>query len=156
MECQGPFLETITVIKKNIHGQETWRYTGQVLKRTANEITIEAFFDREDIYVAEMLLAKGDRFVESYFTGRWFNIYEIYASGNGALRGWYCNVSTPVEVEDGQIAYVDLALDLLVFPDGRQVVLDEDEFAALEISADLRAKALAGLNDLQELFHNKY
>ena len=33
--------------------------------------------------------------------------------------------------EASQIRYVDLALDLLVFPDGRQLVLDEDEFEAL-------------------------
>jgi hypothetical protein len=45
-----------------------------------------------------------------------------------------------------------LALDLLVFPDGRQMVLDEDEFAELSISAEKRAKARAALAELRTLF----
>ncbi len=37
------------------------------------------------------------------------------------------------------LSYVDLALDLLVFPDGRQFVLDEDEFLKLDLSPADRA-----------------
>jgi hypothetical protein len=45
-----------------------------------------------------------------------------------------------------------LALDLLVFPDGRQIVLDEDEFNALPLSEAERQSALAALAELQALF----
>ncbi len=50
------------------------------------------------------------------------------------------------------ISYRDLALDLLVFPDGRQVVLDEDEFAALPLDARTRTQARRALATLQRHF----
>ena len=46
---------------------------------------------------------------------------------------------------------MDLALDLLVFPDGRQLVLDEDEFEALQPDAALRAAAQSALDELKTL-----
>jgi predicted RNA-binding protein associated with RNAse of E/G family len=39
---------------------------------------------------------------------------------------------------------VDLALDLWVTPDRQQVVLDEDEFAALDLDPDTRSRAQKG------------
>ena len=45
----------------------------------------------------------------------------------------------------------DLALDLVVYPDGRSRVLDEDEFAALPLSAEERSRARRALEELQEL-----
>ena len=49
---------------------------------------------------------------------------------------------------------MDLALDLWVSANGVLTVLDEDEFEALELSSELRAGALEGLQELQELFLN--
>ena len=49
------------------------------------------------------------------------------------------------------MSYVDLALDLLVYPDGRQLVLDEDEFQALSLDTATHVKAQAALNELQRL-----
>ena len=53
------------------------------------------------------------------------------------------------------LSYIDLSLDLLVFPDGRQVVLDEDEFAELEIEDEVRNQARLALQELQAIFHDK-
>jgi predicted RNA-binding protein associated with RNAse of E/G family len=50
------------------------------------------------------------------------------------------------------ISYVDLALDLWVAPDGTQTVLDEDEFAALDLDAETRQQARAALEEVQRLF----
>ncbi|HMB25353.1 MAG TPA: DUF402 domain-containing protein, partial [Anaerolineales bacterium] len=65
-----------------------------------------------------------------------------------------CNVGKPVEVRDGVVSYVDLALDLWVSANGTQTILDEDEFEALELSEELRTGALRGLAELQQLFLN--
>jgi predicted RNA-binding protein associated with RNAse of E/G family len=46
----------------------------------------------------------------------------------------------------------DLALDLLVFPDGRQIVLDEDEFYSLSLAPQVRQRALTTLGELQTRF----
>ena len=145
----------ITVIKRNDRGQETWRYQGRLLEQADGRLVLEAFFDREDIWLQGMLLSKGDRFIETYYTDRWYNLFEIHARDDDSLRGWYCNISRPAEIEGDTISWIDLALDLLVFPDRRQVVLDEDEFARLEISPEERRQAKAALVELRAIFRNQ-
>jgi hypothetical protein len=142
----------LTVIKQNIQGQETWRYHGRLISADDHSITLEAFFDREDISLHGLPLKKGDRFVETYYTDRWYNIFEIHAREDDRVRGWYCNIAWPARIEGDTISYIDLALDLLVFPDGRQLVLDEDEFTALELSDELRSQAHQALTELESAF----
>ena len=145
----------ITIIKQNPAGEETWRYPGSILKRDEKSLVIEAFFDREDLDFHGMCLCHGDRFVETYFFERWYNIFEIHDRTDDRLKGWYCNVCSPAVEKDGLLMYRDLALDLLVFPNGSQLVLDEDEFAALMISPIEQKMALAALAELEGIFRER-
>jgi protein associated with RNAse G/E len=142
----------ILVRKLNYLRQETWQYPATVLQQDLEKIILEAYFDRQDMSLQGMVLAKGDRFLETYYTRRWYNILEIHAREDDHLRGWYCNITTPAVVDGDTVSYVDLALDLLVFPDGQQVVLDEEEFASLSITKYERAKARKALTELQNYF----
>ena len=144
--------DNVIVIKQNTEGVETWRYDGRILKQSPDMVLLEAFFNRSDLTFHNILLKQHDRFLELYFSNRWYNIFEIYDRDNGQLKGWYCNVTHPAEVRDGYISYVDLALDLLVYPDGRQLVLDEDEFDVLEISEEQKKQALHALEELKSVF----
>jgi len=145
----------IKVQKKNPKSEVTYQYEGVLLERDENSITLEALFDRQDTPFMDTVLKKGDRFVEHYYTDRWYNIFAVYDRDGGMLKGWYCNVGKPAVIEDGILSYVDLALDLWVSPDGKQTVLDEDEFKALELDEELKAGALKGLDELKELFLSK-
>jgi uncharacterized protein len=147
--------DLVEVIKLNLKRQETWRYSGKVLRREAHGLRLEALFNREDMLFHGILLGKGDRFVEEYYDDRWYNIFEIHDREDGRLKGWYCNICLPAEIEAAEVRYVDLALDLLVYPDGRQLVLDEDEFAAEVMSDEMRAQALAAMQDLRALFRDR-
>ncbi len=141
----------ITIIKQNIHGQETWRYEGQVLQRTPDALLIEAQFKREDTLFQGILLKKGDPFIEAYYTQRWFNIFEMHDRDSGSVKGWYCNVTRPARFADGHIYSDDLALDYFVQPSGREFILDEDEFTALPLSPEEAASARAALAELRAL-----
>jgi len=145
----------VTVIKLNDQGKETWRYQGRLLAQDAISITLEAFFDREDRDLHGMCLGKGDRFVETYYNDRWYNVFEIHARDDDRLRGWYCNITRPAQISGSTISYVDLALDLLVFADGRQIVLDEEEFAAINPSQELHEQAYQALRELQYRFRDR-
>jgi len=147
----------ITVIKRTPDGQEVLRYTGMILHQAPGSITLEASFNHADVPVINTTLRRGDRFIETYYTDRWYNIFEIHDREDDQMKGWYCNIARPAVMEDGAIiSYVDLALDLWVSPDGTQTVLDEDEFAALDLDTETRSRALAALEELQALFsHNK-
>ena len=141
------------VQKKNLSGQVTVEYEGDVLQRRENSVTLEALFTREATPVVDVIFKKDDRFVEYFYADRWYNIFTVHDRENGNIKGWYCNVSKPAEIETDVVSYVDLALDLWVSANGQQTVLDEDEFAELDLSAELSAAALKGLEDLKELFH---
>ncbi len=139
----------VIVIKQNLERQEVWRYSGKILEQTSDSILLEAFFNRPDKPFHGILLAQGDRFIEKYYSNRWYNIFEIRDHSTDVLKGWYCNVTYPAVFENGYVYYVDLALDLLVYPDGRQLVLDEDEFADLCLNEDDTRQAREALRQLQ-------
>jgi uncharacterized protein len=144
----------IKVQKKNPSGEVTYQYEGVLLKRDENSITLEALFDRQDMPFMDIILKNGDRFVEHYYTDRWYNIFAVYDRDDGKLKGWYCNIGKPAVIKDGVVSYVDLALDLWVSGHGKQTVLDEDEFEKLDLNEELSAGALNGLNQLKRLFEN--
>ena len=148
-------MNKIEVVKLDHDGREVFRYPGWEVSRDAHSITLEAFYSRGDTPVDEVLLQRGDRFVETYFTDRWYNIFEIYAYATGDLKAYYCNIGFPAQITDGEVSYRDLALDLLVLPDGRQIVLDEDEFYQLVLPEPTRNQALAGLKAVQEVIKRK-
>jgi len=141
----------VTVHKLNEQGIEVWQYKGTVVERTENSLTLHAHFDREDVQFFGLHLQRGDLFVETFFNDRWYNIFTIYDQGGKEHKGWYCNITRPAIIGDEHINAEDLALDLLVFPDGRQEVLDEAEFDTLELSDDDRRSALDALDDLQRM-----
>jgi predicted RNA-binding protein associated with RNAse of E/G family len=51
-----------------------------------------------------------------------------------------------------RLTYIDLAFDLWVAPDRTQTVIDDDEFAALDLDLETRQQARAALEELQRLF----
>ena len=144
----------IKVQKKDTAGKVLIEYDGDELRRDENCVTLEAFFTRGDMPFMDVIFKKGDRFVEYYYSDRWYNIFAIYDRDDGKLKGWYCNIGKPAVIEDHVVSYVDLALDLWVSVDRKQTVLDQDEFEALDLSDELRRSALRGLEDLKKLFLN--
>ncbi len=146
-------MSRITVIKRNLAGEETWRYSGQLLKRTENALILEAPFNLDDTPFMGIFLKRGDRFVEIFYTDRWYNIFEIHDRDDGTLKGWYCNIGRPAvfEAEDC-LSFIDLALDLWVAPDGTQTVQDEDEFEVLNLDTETQEKALDALEQLKMRF----
>jgi len=129
-------------------------YEGDELRRDEHSIALEALFTRDDMPFMDVVFKKADRFVEYYYSDRWYNIFVIYDRDDGRLKGWYCNIGTPAVIEDQVVSYIDLALDLWVSTDGKQTVLDQDEFEDLELNDEFRQAAWQGLEDLKNLFLN--
>lgn len=150
-----PGMTDITVLKRNLAGEVTWQYEGRVLKRETNCIVLEAFFNRADMPFMDVVLKRGDRFVETFYTERWYNVFEIYDRDDGKFKGWYCNIGYPALLEKDTISYIDLALDLWVAADGAQTVLDEDEFLGLSMDVMTRAQAISALEELKRRFENE-
>jgi protein associated with RNAse G/E len=142
--------EPIKIHKLDHKGNLVWIYQGTVLSRTPDSITLEAYFDRAEIVFEDLLLRPGDRFVETFYSNRWYNVFAIYDVEDGQLKGWYCNICRPARIETGHVYAEDLALDLLVYPDRNWRVLDEDEFADLDLSQEEKTHAREALDQLIE------
>ena len=145
----------IKVLKRGLNSEVTWQYEGYVLERESNYVVLEAFFNREDMPFMDVVFKRGDRFVETFYTDRWYNVFAIYDRDEGHFKGRYCNVGYPALLEDDTVSYIDLALDLWVAADGTQTVLDEDEFLALPIDVMTRAQAVSALEELKRRFANE-
>ncbi|MFB6104067.1 MAG: DUF402 domain-containing protein [Halobacteriaceae archaeon] len=71
----------------------------------------------------------GDVAVTTVREGRWW-YPTTYRSSDGALRGTYVNVNSPLEVFPDAVRYVDLFVDVVKWPDGEVAVVDTDELEA--------------------------
>src|SRR5574341_2645513 len=146
-----PAAPSITVVKLDHLGQEVWRYQGRVLERSPRHVVLEAHFSRKELDLGFTVFRPGDRFVEHFYTDCGYNIFEIHAVEDDRLKGWYCNITRPAQLLGDVVQAEDLALDLWVDPDGRTLILDEDEFTALPISDAERDAARAALAELLRL-----
>ncbi len=138
----------IRVYKRDAYGTPILHYDGRLMLRTPQMIQLEAFFGRADVVTPYHTFRQGDRMVEWFFSARWYNIFELYAAEDGRLTGWYCNITHPAHLAADHVSADDLALDVMVYPDGTYTVLDEDEFAALDLDDATRQAARQGLNEL--------
>jgi len=143
----------LIIRKLEPNGSEVFRYpVARVLERTETSITVEAIFTRfERLELGYTTFERGDRFIEHFYSDRWYNVFEVRAVGDDRLRGWYCNIARPAEITTDEVAQVDLALDIWVAPDGAITVLDEDEFAALSLAPDERLAAQAAVEAIRAL-----
>jgi len=144
----------VLVVQKHFHdGAPSYRWTGQVLEWHADHVLFGAEFQLDARDLGYVVFEPGDVFYEYYYFDRWYNVFQVYSAA-GVLKGWYCNVGAPALVADGQLTFVDFALDVFAYPDRRFVVLDEDEFEQLArttyrpIEVEAATRALAELTDL--------
>jgi uncharacterized protein len=146
-------MSVINVIKRNLDGRETWRYNGVILERGENFVRLEARFNRADLPFQDTVFRQNDRFVETFYTDRWYNIFEIHDRDDDRIKGWYCNVGRPMvwDAPDA-ISYVDLALDLWVSAAGWRKFLDWDEYACLKLDVATRLQVRNALYALDAFF----
>ncbi len=148
-------MRVIQVHKLDAQGATVLVYETELAERLPNGVRLNALWTRPTTDLGYVIFETGDHFTEWYYTDRWYNIFEI-ASPDGTLKGWYCNVAAPADIDDDHLFCRDLLLDLWVTPDGATSVLDEDEFAAEPALDDAtRDQALAGLAELQRLVANR-
>ena len=140
--------DEVTVRKLDASGGEKWRWRAVVRHATSSSLHVEARFNAPEVDRFGIAFRRGDRILESYFADRWYNIFAVYGSDTAVFKGWYCNISRPADLKDGEVDWVDLELDVVVQPDHRSAVLDEEEFDALLIPEDERLAARQAVDEL--------
>ena len=141
-------MSQVTLRKLDHTGDEVISYPGNVLQRDDDVIVLRTSWDREPMDLGFAVLEPDDRWTETFYAHRWYNVFEI-RDGDGRLKGWYCNITRPARIANDEIAAEDLALDLWVEPSGESRVLDEDEFDELPLAPKERRRAQEALVELR-------
>ena len=139
----------VTVRKLDHQGREVTSYPGCLLHRGPQSVVLGTRWRHSTTDLGYVVLEPEDRWLEVFYLDRWYNVFEIYTNG-GQLKGWYCNVTRPARLDGDQVLWEDLALDVWIEPGRRPLVLDRDEFAALDLEPAERAAAQAALDRLLE------
>ena len=115
-------------------------------------------FDRDVSHNDLGFIPSGTVSYEYYWLDRWYNVFRFLLP-DGALRNYYCNVNMPPTFTGGVLDYVDLDIDVLVWPNGSHDILDMDEFnenaALLGYPREIRDKALDSLTGLIDSINDK-
>ena len=130
------------VRKLSWRGEFRYSWRGEALQWSPEHVILLAIWRGPgEPAVGEIAFTMGDRFLEHYYPGRGYAIWQIERA-DGDLKGWYCNISTPIVERDGVLSFEDLLLDVVVYPDGRHAILDRDEFetARLQGLSDERCR----------------
>jgi hypothetical protein len=134
-------------------GRTKIRYPADVLADDGARLSVRAPWAAEGVRdFGFVRFEPGDVFVEHYWRDRWYAVKEV-RSADGALKGWYCDVTRPAVIDGAEVVVEDLDLDLWVSADGSEVLrLDEDEFEAGGLAStdpEAAARAVAALDELE-------
>ena len=88
--------------------------------------------------VEDLVLPAGSFSLGYFWATRPYNAYH-WVSSKGKTIGLYINISDGARITPQQVVWRDLVVDVLVTPDGRCRVLDEDELP-VEMDASLRQR----------------
>ena len=80
-----------------------------------------------------------------FFLHKWYNIIGQY-KGKGIC--YYCNMASPIIIEENTIKYIDYDLDVKVFPNSSYKVLDEDEYKRHTVEMEYS-------EEVQEIIHQQ-
>lgn len=117
----------------------------QTFQCTAAEVTpdraVLLYTSSKGRWIADVELPAGTVTVAYYWTDRPYNVYH-WVAPSGETLAWYFNASGPARIGDGRVEWDDLEVDVLLTPDLRVQVLDEDRLPA-DLAAPRRAKIAA-------------
>ncbi|MFF0036646.1 DUF402 domain-containing protein [Streptomyces mirabilis] len=126
-------------------GRTKIRYPAELLADDGTRVTVRAPWAGEGVRdFGFVRFEPGDVFTEHYWRDRWYAVKEV-RDAEGVRKGWYCDITRPATLSDGELVVEDLDLDLWRSADGTDVLrLDEDEFAASGLATtDPRAATAA-------------
>ncbi len=103
--------DTLKVPKLGPEGTPKIEYSGAIRERDERSISIDTGWSREELELGYVTFKPDDRWVETFYLDRWYNIFRI-AGADGRLKGFYCNLSRPPVLGNGVLTWQDMAIDV--------------------------------------------
>jgi hypothetical protein len=130
-------LRPILEVKRTLSGQEK-RFECVSLARDGSHLVV-LFVAPVHMHVHGVDLPAGTVTFGHFWTDRPYNVYHWLDAATGSTLGTYVNLSDNTSISNERLAWRDLVVDLLLMPDGRATVLDEDELPP-DLPPSLRAQ----------------
>ncbi|MEL7645602.1 MAG: DUF402 domain-containing protein [Anaerolineaceae bacterium] len=145
-------MTVMQVSKLDAQGNLVFTYPARLLNEQDGTRLVEGVFNIGSVAVGKLHFRRGDHALEWYSARHWYNLLQVYEQGSEQVKAWYCNICKPATFTGQEIRWRDLALDLLVYPDGSMELLDQDEFAELVLDWQTRTACWRALKEAMRLF----
>ncbi|MCD6502886.1 MAG: DUF402 domain-containing protein [Euryarchaeota archaeon] len=127
---------------------------GFVRKFDENTIEIGRFIKSSGTYDGlNVPREPGDYVITTIPMNRWWLRHEYYSS-KGVLKGIYYNVNTPPEVLANAIRYIDLEVDVVLWPTGEYKVIEMEELESAYdmgiVSEEMILNARKAIKEIEE------
>jgi hypothetical protein len=120
----GAFLQIEHV---KLDGSVLYLPPGKITAISGREIQLRRWMKAGGVYDGLNIKIEEGDYAQTKFELNGWTMRHAYYSKEDKLKGLYISVNTPVELYNGYIRYVDLAVDIVAWPKGEIKVIDEDE-----------------------------
>ena len=146
---------TVNSRKYDLKIRRTWQC--EMVEQNDEMIVLVGKFDRDVEHPGLGSIRRGTTSYEYFWFDRWYNIFRFHEP-DGSLRNYYCNVAMPPAFENGVLDYVDLDIDILVWPESSYEVIDRDDFEQnalkYDYPDDVRKRSEESVSELIALIDN--
>lgn len=147
---------TINARKYDRNIRRSWQ--GGLISSNDNLLVVVGRFESEVEHSGLGTIKQNTVSVEYFWLDRWYNIFRFLES-DGSLRNYYCNVAMPATIVGDVLDYVDLDIDVVVWPNRSYEILDRDDFEHNTVKygypEDIRKRAEASVSKLIEMIEGQ-
>lgn len=117
----------ITVNSRKYDGRVRRSWSAGLISGSNSHLVLVGRFDRDVEHTDLGLIREGTVSFEHFWLDRWYNVFRFHEP-DGTLKSHYCNIAMPPTFDGEVLDYIDLDIDVIVWPDDRVEVLDHDDF----------------------------
>lgn len=121
--------ELVEIEHIKLDGKQLHLTPGKVIEKTTNPLTLKLlrkFRGRGTYDALDVPIEEGDYGITEITQGLWY-MKTSYYDKERELKGEYYNISTGVEIYPQRITYIDLAIDVIKWPNNDIKVVDKEE-----------------------------
>lgn len=150
--------QRITINSRKFDGSIRRSWQCDLVEQNGPLYIFRGVFEQKVLHPDLGTIRRGTISYEYYWLDRWFNIFRFHEP-DGQLRNFYCNISMPPAFENAVLDYIDLDIDVLIWPDWKYEILDLAEYESnardFEYPDDVRFRVKAALEELLRMIDDR-
>lgn len=143
--------EPVTVNSRKYDGSIHRSWECELISYNGELLECRGIFAETVVHSDLGTISQGTASFERFWLSRWYNVFR-FEQPDGNVRNHYFNISMPPKFDGKTLEFVDLDIDIVVWPDGRISTLDLEEFERnrkrFAYSSDVVGTAVQTLNEI--------